>query len=214
MEAGVAKWLHRTAGPYALGSFLRLTEVKSGHDWCHCLDMPETRVLCRVQKHQCRSTRHLLQLKSGTRSARLASSQPESSNQWNLLHARSCFWSRESPRALRLSRALTRRSRLCSWDIRRKDANTCSLRIQEVAVVACPRRSGKMADSLVVRSDGEHSLAASRPLRRTVTLIAVQPPTRVFNPQAHRVNNPWRILPLQTKRQFMYVRLNTFHDRL
>ena len=76
MEAGVAKWLHRTAGPYALGTFLRLTEVKSGHDWCHCLDIPETRVLCRVQKHQCRSTRHLLQLKSGTRSARLASSQP------------------------------------------------------------------------------------------------------------------------------------------
>ena len=153
--------------------------MKSDHDWCHCLDMPETRVLCRVQKHQCRSKQHLLQWKSGTRSTRLASSQPESTNECgNLLHARSSFWSRESPRALRLSRALTRRSRLCSWDIRRKDANTCSLRIQEVAVVACPRRSGKKADSLVVRSDGEHSLAASRPLRRTVTLIAVQPPAR------------------------------------
>ena len=131
-----------------------------------------------------------------------------------LLHARSCPGSREFPRALRLSRALTRRSRLCSWDIQRKDANTCSLRIQEVAVVACARRSGKMADSLVVRGDGEHSLAASRPLRRTVTLIAIQPPARVFNPQAHRVNNPGRVLPLQTKRQLMYVRLNTFHDRL
>ena len=131
-----------------------------------------------------------------------------------LLHARSCFGSRESPRALRLLRALTRRSRLCSWDIRRKDANTCALRNQEVAVVACARRSGKMADPLVVRSDGEHSLAASGPLRRTVTLIAVQPPARVFNPQAHRVNNPWRLLPLQTKRQLMHVRLNTFYDRL
>ena len=68
-------------GPYALGSFLRLTEVKSDHDWCHCLDMPETRVLCRVQEHQCKSTRRLFPWKSGTRSTRLASSQPESKNQ-------------------------------------------------------------------------------------------------------------------------------------
>ena len=135
-------------------------------------------------------------------------------NVGRLLHARSCPGSRESPRALRLSRALTRRSRRCSWNIQRENANTCALRIQEVAVVACARRSGKMADSLVVRSDGELSLEAWRPFRRTITLVAVHPPAMMFNPPAQKVTNPGRVLPLRTKRKLMYVRLNTFHDRL
>ena len=101
------------------------------------LPVPGTGVLRRAQTHHCRVTRVPppwriggTEHTAGTLS--VAGGQP-SPHRGASACAVLAWVQRASPRPLRLSRALSRRSRCCSWDIKCDATNTCACESNEVA---------------------------------------------------------------------------------
>ena len=136
--------LHRTAGLFAFGSLLPVTEVKFDlplpgrtlSDFQSLQRCLKRVVLRRAQTHHCRVTRLPppwriggTEHTAGTLSAAGGQPSPHKTSACAVL----AWLRRASPRPLRLTRALSRRSRCCSWDIKCDATNTCACESNEVA---------------------------------------------------------------------------------